>query len=160
MQKVGKLIQYMRQTRSMNWGIQCLVWVCSVVSCHDFKDCRTPYKNRVSIVLISKKTPSKPPLRLSEIILPPDEDQTRLYINIQDIHNGKVYNALPSTDSSHKEIIAVYYQKEAVLISPQCGCAYKYRIEKVTSKKGEVKIINKTLSQRNDSNFDIQICYP
>jgi hypothetical protein len=64
------------------------------------------------------------------------------------------------TDGTAPETLEIHYQKEAVLISHQCGSTYKYTLKKITSTfSGKYRIINKELSILNDSEIDVQIYF-
>jgi Family of unknown function (DUF6452) len=74
----------------------------------------------------------------------------------------------PNTDSVQFDIhdssatspkkLTIDYHRKAVLISHQCGCAYMYTIKDVRVISGiKLKILNKKLSELNDSDIDIQI---
>ncbi len=65
---------------------------------------------------------------------------------------------IPIPSNTSPDTLTIHYQKEAVLPSHQCGCAYKYTLKKITSTfNGKYKIINKELSTLNDSAIDVQI---
>lgn len=133
-----------------------IVWGFSIAGCRDFKDCRTPYKSFVVVTFIpinkdDTATPNAailevlqqfPANKACELPLEPDAYFTTRHIN----------------SPNFSDTLTIYYQKEAVLISHQGGCAYKYRLKKITSTLGgKYKIINKELSTLNDSDIDVQI---
>jgi Family of unknown function (DUF6452) len=152
-----------------------IVWFCAIVGCRDFKDYRTPYQSFVSVVL-------KPINEDDKLTVPTiTNTATKERILLQSFKNDLFCNLPldPNTDSvqfdidnssatSPKDIstssatspkkLTIYYQRKAVLISHQCGCAYEYTIKEVRVTSGiKLKILNEKLSALNDSDINIQI---
>lgn len=145
-----------------------IMWSCSIAGCRDFKDHRTPYKSFVQIVFKPINKDDK--LTITAIATP----TTREKLVVDSLENPKMgYCNLPldpnayfvqldihTTPTAPTETLKIYYQREAVLISHQCGGAYKYTIKKIESTPGiKLKVINKNkaLSTFNDSHTDVQV---
>jgi hypothetical protein len=154
-------IQRIKQNTST---LLAIVLFFSIAGCRDFKDHRTPYKSFVQIVFkpinkddkltITTITNNITPERL--VVNPPEE---KIIYNIPlDPNTDFLQLDINTTSTSRTEILRIYYKREAVLISHQCGCAYKYIIKEIKYTPGiQLKIINKALSTFNDSHTDVQI---
>ena len=154
------------------------VWVLSTIGCQKLEDHRTPYKSYIIINFkrTSENLPDQifihqsnvdltrngqedysqgqPPIAIRgkqqriKIRLSPDTGVNTLSLDI-------VYY---STTAVRTETLTIHYDKKAVLISPQHGCAYRYRITEVQSKGiKKYTIINKELSTSNESEIDLEI---
>jgi len=141
-----------------------IVWFFSISGCRDFKDYRTPYKSFVKVAFQPINKGDK--LTITTIT----NTATRKNLITHPFGNklGCISSLDPNADSVQLDIdtspasapkkLIIYYQREAVLISHQCGCAYKYIIKEVKSTSGiKHKILNKELSTLNDSDIDVQI---
>ena len=142
------------------------MWSCSIVGCRDFKDHRTPYKSFVQIVFKPINKDDK--LTITAITnittrekLVVDSSEKKITHGFSlDPNADFVQLDIHTTPTSRTETLKIYYQREAVLISHQCGGAYKYIIKKIESTPGiKLKIINKNkaLSTFNDSHTDVQV---
>jgi Family of unknown function (DUF6452) len=157
----AKLLQHIYKNTG---ALLAIAWFLSLTSCRDFQDCRTPYKDSVAVAFrpinkedaltidsiydkttsISYKVDNKKPYDL--LLLP------------LNIHANTTQFIIYSSSPTSPDTLTVTYKKEAVLISHQCGCAYKYVLKEVTSTgAGRCQIINKVLSTLNESNIDVQI---
>jgi len=137
------------------------MWLCTVVGCRDFKDYRTPYK---SFVRVEFKTANKndelPTITITNTTTgqecPREKDTYKLPLNSN--ASATQFQVILGSATTAPEKLTIDYQRETVLISHQCGCAYKYILEKVTPTFArEYKILNKELSTFNDSDIDVQI---
>ena len=139
-----------------------IVWLCTIVGCRDFKDYRTPYQSFVTGVL--------KPINEDDKLTVTAITSTNTAINAQIVLQNFFFKLPldPNTDSVQFDIhdssatspkkLMIYYHRKAVLISHQCGCAYKYTIKEIRVTSGiKLKILNEKLSALNDSNIDIQI---
>ena len=146
------------------------MWVCTITGCRNFEDFRTPCKAFVTIAFQPSKKDSKlPDITIVKKAANNIEDEERLE---KVLRNNVAYVIAPLNPqigfitleihdpsiSAARTILTMHYQKEAVLISHQCGCAYKYKLNKVEiTGHMKCKIISKELSTVNDSPVDIQI---
>ncbi|MHA7877874.1 MAG: DUF6452 family protein [Bacteroidota bacterium] len=169
------VLTIIQRTTKRAFTLLATIGICAIISCQNFTDYRTPYKN---FVTISFKSRSKENSRFvitgrmmpgmsdeevlynynhdnlpteSRIFLDPKENETQLTIHY-------ATNAASTTLDAEKTL-TIHYQKEAFLVSHQCGSAYKYTLNKVTSSApgNEYKIINQELSIFNESSIDLEI---
>lgn len=155
------IIQHIKQNTST---LLAIVWLFSIAGCRDFKDHRTPYKSFVQIVFKPINKDDK--LTITAITNITANEQ--LVVNSSEKKITGNFSLDPNTDfvrldinttsTARTETLKIYYKREAVLISHQCGCTYKYIIKDIKSPPGiKVKRINKVLSTLNDSHTDVQI---
>lgn len=139
-------------------------WLLSLTGCRDFQDCRTPYKDSVTVAFRPIDQEEEDKLAISFItdtatntIYEVNQKPYNLLLPLN-LHANTTQFIIYSSSPTSPDILTITYKKEAVLISHQCGCAYKYVLQKVTSTgAGRCQIINKVLSTLNESNIDVQI---
>ncbi|MEL6152498.1 MAG: DUF6452 family protein, partial [Bacteroidota bacterium] len=140
-----------------------------LASCKDLEDHRIPYKSEVVFRFIPKK---KNHLHITRIVyagtqwavnnsakdfswklsLNPDADSVTLYVYHQ------------TAGREQEATITVHYKRSPTLISPQCGAAQEYLLEKVDNTfGGKAKILDKHLHNFNptkaSSEPDVQIYF-
>jgi hypothetical protein len=160
-----------QQIQRRSGTLLAIVLFCSITlaGCRDFQDCRTPYKSFVKVAFqpINKGTDTPTIASIIDTATGTRIDSAtatdikphtfELPLNC---HTNTVQFAIDSSSSASPDTLTIHYQREAVLISHQCGCTYKYVLKKVTSTfAGKYKIINKELSTFNDSDIDVQIYF-
>ena len=141
-------------------------------SCRDPRDKRTPYTTQVVVTLLPKddkktakylKIQSWTQEGAAESDNEKDEQpkggrthtvqldpHTRVYVST-------VTYFKDDDKATHTANLTITYTCKPALISPLCGCAYQYTIEKVEFEGAkEVKILNPQLSSYNESP-DVQI---
>ena len=147
-----------------------LAWAFVVTGCRDFEDYRTPCKSFVTIALKPiGKNDSLP--NLTVVRRPTDRVEEEKILE-KYLINNVAYVSSPlnpqvgsitldihnSSAGGSQRTLTIHYQKEVVLVSHQCGCTYKYKLNKVTTTQGiKYKILHKELSTANDSTADIQV---
>ena len=143
------------------------MWAFSIVGCRDFRDYRTPYKSFVTIAFHRKQKDSQPIVIRNKVT---DEILNPPLKKLPPATDKPIYNIPLDSSVDHMELeindpsanspktLTIHYRKKAVLISHQCGCAYKYTLDKVAyTLDDKCKITNKELSTFNESYIDLQI---
>jgi len=153
-------MQRIRLNRGTLWAI---VGSLTAMGCRDFQDYRTPYKASVQIEFRPIGKDGKLPeltvtdVKNKQVIMLKSSETQHIHNLPLDPNADFVQLTIRDMVTTSTERITIYYQKEAVLISHQCGCAYRYRLKKVsTTFPAEYKIINNELSKLNSS-MDVQI---
>jgi len=158
-----KVTQYIKHN---TLALLAIGWLLFITGCRDFQDHRTPYKSFVVVALEFIKKSDK----LDKITIQTTPNGKPKELKFHD-SGHKYFFGIPlehNTDSVSLQVylapntpfkeLTINYQKEAVLISHQCGATYKYTLKEITlTKGGQYKIINKELSTLNDSQIDLQI---
>jgi hypothetical protein len=142
-----------------------IAWLLSLTGCRDFQDCRTPYKDYVVVAFRPIDKEGEDKLAISSItdtatgqIYSVGKKPYELLLPPLNIHANTTQFIICSSSPTSPDTLTITYKKEAVLISHQCGCAYKYVLKEVTfTGAGRCQIINKVLSTLNKSNIDVQI---
>ena len=149
-----------------------LVWVFLATGCQNFEDYRTPYKSSISIAFKPiNKNDKLPDIEIikravdrtdfeEELSLERHPENTIAFatLSLNPKSSRMELVITHADDSSLTKTLTIYYQTKAILISHQCGCAYKYEVNKVEPIKGvECKIRNKELSTLNEYNIDLEI---
>lgn len=119
-----------------------LLWACAVAGCHRLENCHASHRDFVTVQYLPKNTAQTTLPALSFVLHPRHNEIT------ERIYDGE-------------DTITIAYQKKAVLISPQSGSTYQYRLKAVTTSLGDIQytINNPILGANNDAKVDIQVYY-
>lgn len=142
--------------------------VCTANGCRDPRDNRTPLTTRVTIELSAKEKRTAKFLNLRSFTPGQAGDNPKVAVggrthtvtldpNVRELVFTVEYLKGNNADI-YTTTLTIKYTCRAVLISPQCGCAYQYTIDSVDFEDDaqEVKILNPQLSSYNESP-DVQI---
>mgnify|MGYP005844193691 CR=1 FL=1 len=134
----------------------------AIVSCKDFKDCRSLYTNKLVVELIPQNQHHAQPIVFDSLVsgYHANNPSHVMSLFLNPAADSTIFYLYSSQPSIRIDTVTIFYKRFASLISPQCGAQQAYTLDSLQTTFAGDTIINRTLQNKGvKSKIDVQIFY-